>query len=103
MVKVLINKNNEYTKEITIKGHANSNINENDFDLVCAGVSAVVYGILNSLDENMINIKISDGFVNIKIKEFSKENDLIMNVLEKSLRTIEEGHKKYVSIREEIL
>ncbi|NQX83367.1 MAG: ribosomal-processing cysteine protease Prp [Mycoplasmataceae bacterium] len=105
MIKILIKKtNNNHIKEFTIKGHANSNtIKQDKFDLVCSAVSAVVYGILNSLDINKINVEISNGLVNIKIKEYSKENELILNVLKTSLQTIENKHKKYIFIKEEIL
>jgi|GEM_PF-2281713 len=102
MIKVIIKRNAKEFSEITIKGHANSNIN-NEFDLVCSGVSAVVYGVLNSLDDNLVDIKVKDGFVSIIVKKFSKDNNIILKVLKTSLETIAQEYKKYISIKEEVI
>ena len=50
MVQVSIKTLRQNIKEVIIKGHANSNSGKDEFDLVCAGISSVVYGVLNSLE-----------------------------------------------------
>ncbi len=102
MIDVIFISCNGFVKEITIKGHANSNKNEEEKDLVCAGVSAVVTGILNSLEDDKLKIKVNNGFVNIKvIDNKSKKNQLIFNVLKTSLLTIEEENGKFIKINQE--
>ena len=103
MIKVIIKRKTEKINELTIKGHAKSNIKSSEFDLVCAGVSAVVYGILNSLDQNLIANWIKDGFVFIKVNKYSEYNNIILETLKTSLKTIEEEYEKYISIKEEVL
>lgn len=102
MIKIIIIKKNEYIKEFIIKGHANSAKKLEEFDLVCAGVSAIVMGILNSLNLKDINVEIKDGLVSIVINNFSEENEFILNILRTSLITIEESYRKHISIKEEI-
>lgn len=103
MVKVLINKTNEYIKDITIKGHANATSAESEYDIVCAGISAVAIGNINSLDIEKVNVEVKEGFISIKVKEFSKENEHTLNILITSLKTIEESYGKHISVKEEIL
>lgn len=85
-------------KKVTISGHANSKKHNEKYDLVCAGVSSIVYGIINSLNENDVKINIDNGFVEILIKRNTIESKIILNVLHTSLKTIEENNKKYINI-----
>ena len=103
MVKVLIKKTNEYIKQFIVKGHTNAKVGQSEFDLVCAGVSAVTIGIINSLDSKKVDIEVSDGFVEIKVNEFSKENEFTLKILKTSLQTIEESYRNHISVKEEIL
>ncbi|BDU67622.1 MAG: hypothetical protein TYPL_2750 [Candidatus Tyloplasma litorale] len=100
MIKVDILKSNNKIKEFSIKGHANAKIGNSKFDLVCAGVSSVVYGILNSLELDFLNIEIKNGYVNIIVNSFSNKNEIILNTLEISLKTIEENNEKHIKIKE---
>ena len=102
MIKVKINKTTKgHINEFIISGHANSS-SDNKYDLICAGVSAISIGILNSLDMNKVDVEMKDGFISINVKEFSKDNEFTLNILKKSLETIKEDNGKHISIKEEV-
>ena len=103
MIKITINKDIKegYINKFIISGHANAFAN-NKYDLVCAVVSAISIGILNSLDDKKIDVEIKEGFISIKVKEFSKSNEFTLNILKKSLETIKEDNGKHISIKEEV-
>ena len=102
MIKVKINKTTQgHITKFIISGHANSSVN-NKYDLVCAGVSAVSVGILNSLDTSKVDVDMKDGFISIDVKQYSRDNNFTLNILMKSLETIKKDNGKYISIKEEV-
>ena len=81
-----------------ISGHANS-MNENSkYDLVCAGVSAVVFGILNSIPKEGVTIDVQENNIEIKVNYFDEKTQIILKTLLTSLETIENNNKKYIEI-----
>ena len=102
MINVVITTIDEEILKIRIKGHAYSG--EPGHDLVCAGVSAVRIGALNSLHEvdTAFKVTVEDGLVEIvPLYRPSYENKIVLQVLITSLKTIAESYGKYVQIREE--
>lgn len=100
MTHVTITKENNLITEIEIKGHALSGkYNE---DIVCAGISSVVFGICNALtsltDYNEDLIIFADGY--IKIPHLTNDNNiqLICEVLIVQLKTIKQSYPKYIDI-----
>lgn len=102
MIKVVIKMANEDITNVLIKGHAYSG--EPGHDLVCAGVSAVTIGALNSLSEEGLafKTKVSEGFVEITPLYRPNAHDrVVLEVLITSLKTIEESYSQFLKIREE--
>ena len=102
MIKVLIKKRQSNILSIKVTGHANSA--EYGRDLVCAGVSTVGIGILNTLDKkgyltSSIDYEMNEGFMNIEVTDWNKEIQLILETFEISLMTIEESYPDYIKIR----
>ena len=87
MIRININYQDNYIKEITLNGHANYS----DFgsDIVCAAVSATylctINGIL-SLDENSIEISSKKSTHTLKVKK----NDITINNCRLLFERIEE-------------
>lgn len=104
MIEVIVKKNNDSFQSITISGHANSA--KHGEDLVCAGVSAVSVGILNSLvnfgfiDQNMGNIEMRDGYISIDVMDLSKDIEVILETLMISLKTIAQTNQDFIKIME---
>jgi uncharacterized protein YsxB (DUF464 family) len=100
MIYVNIKEDKEkHVKEILISGHANSKLNTNGNDLVCAAVSGITYGILNSLNDKKLDVSINEGFVNIKVNLYDLENERALRILINSLKTIEDKNKKNITIK----
>ena len=73
MIKINISKD-----EIIIKGH--SGYAEEGSDIVCASVSSIAITTVNallSIDEDCIEYKENDGYLNIKIKRVTGNGLLI--------------------------
>lgn len=99
-VKVIRNQDDGF-KSITISGHAYSG--EPGFDLVCAGVSAIVFGTLNALSlksKPMPEVKVNEkdnALVEIKnIKD--RKSQEILEIMLIQLSSVEESYKEYISI-----
>ncbi|WP_338971778.1 ribosomal-processing cysteine protease Prp [Spiroplasma endosymbiont of Panorpa germanica] len=102
MIKVLIKKNNQNYENISIKGHAQAD--QFGKDLVCAGVSAIINGSLNGLDQlfqSETNLEVLDNEVIIKINNLSnKDIQLICEFMILQLKTIEFQYPKNITLKE---
>lgn len=102
MIKVEIEKIKGKVKKVTISGHAKfSKLGE---DIVCAGVSAISFGILNTLnkvDPDNVEIKVDDNEILIKTLKNTKEIDLVLETLIIQLKTVEIEYSKYIKIKGE--
>jgi len=89
----------------TISGHANSG--PYGYDLVCAGVSAVVFGAVNALLEiGQIEPEIEQqedgGYLSITIPKRDQTNQQIQTILQVmviSLQTIENDYHQFIPIK----
>jgi len=82
-----------------ISGHAMSN--EPGKDLVCAGVSAVVFGLTNALiglglDES--NVKLDDGYLRVDTHDADEDMNALIYGLIVSLETIERENDEYLLV-----
>ncbi len=94
----IVNEDNQYVG-FHMNGHAN--FDEHGKDIVCAGASAVAYGIFNSvlaLTNTKPTFKIEDGLMDVKNISTSDDVQLLIRSLEVSLETIEAEYKNYISI-----
>lgn len=102
MIRVEVKTHNDNIVGITIQGHAQSDVHGKD--LVCAGVSACGVGVLNALveygflEQEKGILEMADGYINIVVKEISKDIQVILETLVIILKTIEESNTKYIKI-----
>ncbi|NBL00292.1 MAG: ribosomal-processing cysteine protease Prp [Erysipelotrichia bacterium] len=100
MVKVEVVLQKQQVKEITVKNHANSG--EYGQDLVCAGVSCITFGILNTLNElyeNACDLIVNEAYVKIVNKEVMNENvQTILKTMYIQLLTMEKKYGKYIKL-----
>jgi len=99
MIKVVI-KTDESTKKIIsieVKGHSNKDTYGKD--LVCAEVSAIITGGMNSLMDKDYSFILKEGHALIKANDIPSDYDsVVLKTIETQLRTIEEVEKKFVNI-----
>jgi|SRR5699024_2208284 len=107
MVIVEVMEKNKGIHQITLSGHAESG--PAGYDLVCAGVSAVSFGAVNSVYKLIglkLNIEQKDdgGFLDISIpKQITNDQwdktQLLLKGMIVSLQTIEDQYSEYITIK----
>ena len=99
MIKVLIKREENKFISLEVKGHANSA--EQGRDLVCAGVTAILAGGFNNLESpKSFELKLEEGYALAKaIKEVSSHDEIVLETIICSLKTMEEGWPQFISIK----
>ena len=93
MIRININYQDNYIKQITLKGHAN--YNEYGTDIVCAAVSATylctINGIL-SINESSIEVLSENDIQTVNILT---KDDVVNKLLENMIRCLKSLEQKY--------
>lgn len=102
MVKVSFYYQTSNIVEAKVQGHAN--FDQFGKDIVCAGISAVVIGTLNALD-NLVNqdeVKINqtDKEIIITVLSITNNNQMILKTMLWQLKTISDQYRKNITIKE---
>lgn len=87
----------EENKGFVISGH--SGYAEEGSDIVCASVSSAVYMTANTLTEVVgaeADIKISDGFMELRIREPEHETDILIEGLKLHVTQLSQQYPQYV-------
>ncbi len=99
MIQIKIKCSDSQIKEMSVKGHAG--YDEAGKDLVCAGVSSIMFGLLNALDEmseNAVEISVHD-----RIEIRTDSMDPILQTILKTgmiqLKTVEESYPDFIKIK----
>lgn len=102
MVKIDLFYCDDYLRRVTVYDHAN--FAKKGQDLVCAGVSAIVFGMANSFDELChddvdIIIDAKDTRITFEKKRNQRVVDLLFDVLLLQIQTIANEYSDYIEIR----
>jgi len=92
-----------------VSGHAN--YADNGKDIVCAGVSAITVGTVNSIEEltgTVMKSKVKSGFLNAKLPtdlkaEVSEQVQLLLSSMVVMLKSIEDSYGTYIQIQNVII
>jgi len=102
MIKIEILYHNNEFASLEVKGHANAG--QYGQDIVCSGVSAVVFGgLANVLNEENYKYDIDEekGYFHIECVSKNSEHDkIVFETVITSLKKIEEEYPKNVHINE---
>ena len=98
MISVNVSFMGKDVKSLTVSGHAN--YDEYGKDIVCAGVSAVVTGGINALENQVENIEIinEENKLGVKVINSNEYIQIILKTIIIQLETIENSYKKYIKI-----
>lgn len=102
MTYVDVKLENGYLNLLVISGHAF--YSDKGFDIVCSGISSVVFGILNALVEygfEKENIIVNEEEIIITKITIDSNIQLIINVLLIQLETIREQYPNYLTIKKQ--
>lgn len=99
MISVIFNKQDDKFVSMTVTGHADfADLGE---DVVCAGVSSIVFGALNGfneLAEDKFDIVISDHLITVNVKDSTCITDKLLSFVHLQLKTIEEQYSDNIGI-----
>ncbi|MBR2824897.1 MAG: ribosomal-processing cysteine protease Prp [Solobacterium sp.] len=99
MINVRVETQNNQITTMVVNGHAESDVHGND--LVCAGVSAIMFGLCNALDERMTNTKFEVTKNEFYIQsDLSQESETILRTGLIQLKTMEESYPKNIKIKQ---
>ncbi len=101
MITANFNYMNNHVTSFEISGHAYAG--EPGEDLVCAAVSAVSFGLTNSiinLDESELEITMEDGYLNVENIPTTRDAQVLIEGMMTSLKTIEETNFQYITVIE---
>ena len=98
MISVNVSFMGKDVKSLTVSGHAN--YDKYGKDIVCAGVSAVVTGGINALENQVENIEIinKENMLGVKVINSNEYIQIVLNTILIQLETIENSYKKYIKI-----
>lgn len=99
MVSVEFKKVNDQLKSLTMSGHAESN--EHGSDLVCAGISSIVFGALNGFDqlaENKFDIQVEPNYVSVSATDDACIVNKLLNFVLIQLQTVENQYSQNIKI-----
>lgn len=99
MINIKITKENDFVKEVIIKGH--SGYDEIGKDIVCASVSSIATTTLNAiirLDSDLVDYKSQDGFLEIKLKKNDRVINILMNNMIDLFKDLVEDYPKNIKI-----
>ena len=100
MIKVKAVITDGVFESLRVKGHAD--FAPNGQDLVCAGVSAIVIGGINSIEHHeSFQIFQESGLTVIKLKpneQITNHDAVVINTILTQLETIEASYGKYISL-----
>lgn len=101
MIRVSIKQSNGHYTLLKIKGHAE--YAEHGQDLVCAGVSSVIFGLANAIDElnGNCDIQINDNEILFANIQNDMTTQLVIETGIIQLKSIAEVHSQYIQIQTE--
>ena len=99
MISITVVSDDHHYSSLTCTGHAE--YDEYGLDIVCAAVSAVVFGLNNAMDEMLggIDTTIEDNLIKIEIPTPDEKSDEIMTVGLIQLKTIQESYGDHIRIK----
>ncbi|MCL8209995.1 ribosomal-processing cysteine protease Prp [Spiroplasma attinicola] len=102
MVKTNFYYQKDQIVKVEVSGH--SNFDQVGKDIVCAGISAIVFGTLNALDnlvsQQEVKIVEPETKVIIEVLKPSDNNQMILQTMFWQLKTISNQYRKNIIIKE---
>ena len=99
MIKIKIDYNNEFIKNLKISGHAK--YDEYGKDIVCASVSSIAITSINlalKYNPESLLVKQDDGLIDVNILIEDEVINLIFSNLKDMLEELSKDYKKHVKI-----
>lgn len=99
MIKVKVDYNNNYIKEVKITGHAG--YDEYGKDIVCASVSSIVITSVNlilKMDDKALDVIKKDGLIMLTVLKEGQTINMVLENMYSMLKELAKDYKKNVKI-----
>ena len=98
MIRVNCTVNKGHYTHLDVRGHSGSA--DRGEDLICAGVSTVLFGLCNALDviAGIETVRIDHNLITIDILKPDQTTDTIMHTGLIQLQTVEEQYSQFMKI-----
>ena len=98
MIEIIIHLDKEIVTSFLIRGHACYDVKGKD--LVCAGVSAIVFGAINNLKNVAKYVKVDKDQISFETsKEIPYHDQIVLETLMISLKMMNENYPRNVSMK----
>ncbi len=100
MIYIKTKHQNNLIYEIEVSGHAN--YAEHGKDIVCAGISCIMYGTYNALVElcqGGFDYKLDEGYFRITTTSQDEKIQLILKIAMIQLETVHTSYAQYIKIK----
>ena len=99
MIQIVLTRRDSQIESVSVSGHSGSA--EYGRDLICAAVSAIVFGTCNALDElgSDAECSVLENEIQIDVVTNDRRTQLILETMLVQLRTVQEGNETFVKIR----
>ena len=100
MIRIKVSLHDSSIKELEVKGHAG--YAESGQDLVCAGVSCIMYGTYNALVELSVDgfsYKLDEGYFRIVTDKTDITTQTILKTALIQLQTMHTSYADYIKIK----
>ncbi|NLC54796.1 MAG: ribosomal-processing cysteine protease Prp [Erysipelothrix sp.] len=99
MISVIFNKQDDKFVSMTVTGHAN--FDDLGEDVVCAGVSSIIFGALNGFDElakDNFDIVVTENLITVNVLESVCISDKLLSFVHLQLKTVEQQYSDNIGI-----
>lgn len=99
MIKIKVDYNNNYIKEVKVTGHAG--YDEHGKDIVCASVSSIVITSINlilKMDDKAICVKQEEGLIELNVLKEEQTINMVLENMISMLKELANDYEKNVKI-----
>lgn len=99
MIKIKVDYNNNYIKEVKVTGHAG--YDEHGKDIVCASVSSIVITSINlilKMDDKAIYVKQEEGLIKLNVLKEEQTINMVLENMISMLKELANDYEKNVKI-----
>lgn len=100
MIRICAQFHNGLIQDLSVSGHSGSA--EHGQDLICAGISAISFGLCNALDQSRsdADIRIGENSIEIHVNHPDEKTDIILQTGLIQMKTVEESNEKYITVKQ---
>lgn len=102
MIRIKVIYQDNHLKELEVSGHAN--YSESGSDIVCAGVSSIVFANLIyaqqiKLEGFQVEQNENDGVIHVVVEQYNERLNDLLEAIMTGLQMLEKDYQQYIKIK----